>query len=282
MTSLRSALFEHVGDQKRVDDYYLPIADWLLHEIANNAKRPYFLGVSGPQGSGKSTIAEALAVAFPKIGTSALTFSVDDLYVTRKEQIALAEKYPDNPLFQVRGFAGTHDVDLGTRTLTSLAAGAPTKIPKYDKSAHDGKGDRAPEKDWRVIDSKIDLVVFEGWMLGFHQLPEKLLDHSLRIPNEMLGAYEAWTKLLDAFVLLQADELDFIVKWRVDSEQQRRNKGEKTMSDADARAYIERFIPVYREYVPELAKHPPTKEFAHIVLGENRQPITMFGTHVPT
>jgi D-glycerate 3-kinase len=280
MTTLRSALFEHVGDQKRVDDYYLPVAEWVQHRLSANAKRPYFLGVSGPQGSGKSTIAEALAVAFPKIGTTAITFSADDFYLTRPEQIAIAEKHPDNPLLQVRGFAGTHDVDLGARTMASLAAGAPTKIPKYDKSAHDGKGDRAPEKDWRNVETKIDLVIFEGWMLGFHQLPQNQLDPELRVSNEMLGAYDAWNEAFDAFALLQADELDFIVKWRIDSEQQRRKKGEKTMSDADARAYIERFLPVYREYVPALAKQPPTQEFAHVLLGENRQPITMFGTHV--
>jgi len=280
MTSLRQALFEHTPHQKRVDNYYLPVADWVLHLIATNAKRPYFLGISGPQGSGKSTLAEALATAFPKIGTSAVTFSADDLYVTYDEQQMLAKKYPDQPLFQVRGFAGTHDVALGAGVLESLAAGTPTKIPKYDKSAKGGKGDRAPEKDWRVIDSKVDLVIFEGWMLGFHQLPEKSLDRALRIPNEMLGAYDAWTKMLDAFVLLEASELDFIVKWRIDSEQQRRKKGETTLSDADARAYIERFIPVYREYVPALAKHPPAPEFAHVLLGEDRQPITMFGTRL--
>jgi pantothenate kinase-related protein Tda10 len=77
---------------------------------------------------------------------------------------------------------------------------------------------------------------------------------------------------------LQADDLDFIVRWRVDSEAQRRKKGERTLSDDGARAYIERFIPVYREYVPELAKNPPAKDFLHVMLGENRQPITMFGT----
>jgi D-glycerate 3-kinase len=280
MTALRSALFENVHDQKRVDDYYLPVADWVLHKIATNAKRPYFLGVSGPQGSGKSTLAESLAAAFPKIGTSTVTFSVDDLYVTYDEQQALAKTYPDNPLFQVRGFAGTHDVALGARVLESLAAGAPTKIPKYDKSAKNGKGDRAPENEWRTVDTKIDLVIFEGWMLGFHELPEKQLDHELRISNGMLGAYDAWTKRLDAFVLLEAGELDLIVKWRIDSEQQRRKKGEKTMSDADARAYIERFLPVYRAYVPELKTNPPTSELMHVLLGENRQPTTMFGTHV--
>lgn len=278
MTSLRQALFEHIHDEKRVDDYYLPVADWILAALNRNAKRPYFLGISGPQGSGKSTLADALTIAFPKIQIRTVHISTDDFYLTREQQIAVAEQHADNPLFQVRGFAGTHDVDLAARVLDSLAKNQPTKIPTYDKSLHDGKGDRAPENKWQSIEEPIDLVIFEGWFLGFHQLPEKQLDHELRASNEKLAAYSAWTKSLDAFVLMQAGELDFIVKWRVDSEAQRRKKGEKTMSEADARSYIERFIPVYREYVPELAKNPPTSEFMHVMLGEDRQPLTMFGT----
>jgi len=282
MTLLRDALLENVKDEKRVDTYYLPVADWVRQALQANGKRPYFLGISGPQGSGKSTIASALTTALPNIGITTLTFSVDDFYRTHEELETLAKAHPDNPLFQVRGFAGTHDVALGAQVLTALSSGQPIKIPTYDKSAHDGKGDRAPESKWRVVNEianeKIDLVIFEGWMLGFHQLPEKALEAGLCASNDLLGAYEAWTKMLDAFVLLQAGDLDFITAWRVDSEQQRRNNGETTMTDADARAYIERFIPVYRDYVPELAANPPTREYLKIVLGSDRQPLTMFGT----
>jgi D-glycerate 3-kinase len=277
MTSLRQALFEHVRDQNRVDDYYSPVADWVSAALHRNAKRPYFLGISGPQGSGKSALADALAAAFSKTGVRTAHFSTDDFYLTRAEQIAVAKAHPDNPLFQVRGFAGTHDVALGTRVIESLAKKLPTQIPTYDKSAHDGKGDRAPHSAWQLAENS-ELVIFEGWFLGFHQLPQKQLDHELRASNEKLANYTQWSKALDAFILLQAGDLDFIVKWRVDSEAQRRNKGEKTMSEADARAYIERFIPVYREYVPELAKNPPTRELLHVMLGEDRQPTTMFGT----
>jgi D-glycerate 3-kinase len=277
MTSLRQGLFEHIHDQKRVDDYYLPVAEWILAALNRNAKRPYFLGISGPQGSGKSTLADALTAAFRKTGIRTVHVSTDDFYLTREEQIAVAKAHPGNPLFEVRGFAGTHDVELGARVLESLAKKHPTKIPTYDKSAHDGKGDRAPESKWQLAENP-ELVIFEGWFLGFHQLLEKQLDRELRASNEKLADYTRWTKALDAFVLLQSSDLDFIVKWRVDSEAQRRNKGEKTMSEADARAYIERFIPVYREYVPELAKNPPGSEFLRVMLGENRQPVTMFGT----
>ncbi|MEO8874365.1 MAG: zeta toxin family protein [Polyangiaceae bacterium] len=281
MTSLRTALFETTHDEKRTDDYYSPVAGWvlgLLEKFRSSTKRPYFLGISGPQGSGKSTLAESLAKAFPQTGIKTVTFSTDDLYRTHDELTALAKAHPGDPLFQVRGFAGTHDVDLGARVLASLAAGRPTKIPKYDKAAHDGKGDRAPESAWAEVNEPMDLVIFEGWSLGFRARPDDSVEPALRTANSLLGAYAAWTKPFDAFVLLEAGELDFIVDWRVGSERQRREKGEKTMSDSDARAYIERFIPVYRDYVPELVQRPPTDAFMKIVLGKNRQPVTMFGT----
>ncbi|MGH7327072.1 MAG: hypothetical protein ACREJX_01855, partial [Polyangiaceae bacterium] len=255
--------------------YYLPLAEWLSGLLEANAKRPYFLGISGPQGSGKSTIADALTNAFSVLGKKTTHVSVDDFYLTRDEQVALSEKHPHDPLFEVRGFAGTHDVDLGARVLGALSRGAPVRIPKYDKSAHGGLGDRAPESEWRDVEELQDLVIFEGWMLGFHKLPKHALDEDLWPSNELLPPYGTWTQKLDAFLLLEAKELDFIVKWRVDSERARREKGEQTMNEVDAQKYVERFLPVYAAYVPRLRDDPPTENFKRIVLDANREPIAL-------
>jgi len=43
-------------------------------------------------------------------------------------------------------------------------------IPRYDKSAYGGKGDRAQQKDWMKMDGPLDLVIVEGWMLGFQPI----------------------------------------------------------------------------------------------------------------
>lgn len=273
MTSLRAALLENVNDAARVDAYYLPVADWLDGLLARNAKRPYFLGISGPQGSGKSTLAAALVHAFSATGRRALTISADDFYLTRAEQVALAAAHPHDPLFEVRGFAGTHDVDLGANVLGSLARGAPVKVPSYDKSAHGGLGDRAPESTWRHVGAEQDLVVFEGWFLGFPCLPKHRLDEELWAANAALLAYTSWTNKLDAFLLLEASAIDSIVKWRVGSERARRERGERTMSEADAERYIERFLPVYRAYVPNVLESLELADKKRTVLGEDRSPL---------
>lgn len=57
------------------------------------------------------------------------------------------------------------------------------KIPSYDKSAFDGKGDRAPEETWLEVNSAgskaIEVVIFEGWCVGFQALPDDTLRQTL-------------------------------------------------------------------------------------------------------
>ena len=43
-------------------------------------------------------------------------------------------------------------------------------IPQYDKSLNNGKGDRANPKYYKKINGPIDLVIVEGWMLGYKPL----------------------------------------------------------------------------------------------------------------
>lgn len=50
---------------------------------------------------------------------------------------------------------------------------ADVRVPRYDKSARGGKGDRAPETEWSVVSTPPDIVLLEGWMLGFEALPDE-------------------------------------------------------------------------------------------------------------
>ena len=40
-------------------------------------------------------------------------------------------------------------------------------VPRYNKAAHEGRGTRAPEDTWPRVKGPLDLILFEGWMLGF-------------------------------------------------------------------------------------------------------------------
>lgn len=50
--------------------------------------------------------------------------------------------------------------------------GMEVRVPRYDKSARGGRGDRAPEEEWEVVSARPEIVLLEGWMLGFEALPD--------------------------------------------------------------------------------------------------------------
>lgn len=110
---------------------------------------------------------------------SVVTLSLDDIYLTHADQIALAKAHPTNPLLQHRGQPSTHDLALGEKVFSSLAAEQPTAIPQYDKSAFAGQGDRVPESRWEVVngegEEKVKVVILEGWCVGFRAWDDNTL-----------------------------------------------------------------------------------------------------------
>jgi D-glycerate 3-kinase len=276
MNAIARALHTRVADSRRVDDYYAPLGEWCSARVAARAEgdgRAFVLGLQGPQGCGKSTLAAALTLALGDVGVRAATVSIDDFYLTRREQRALAARHPGNPSLLHRGYPGTHDVALGLRqieTIAALRSGEPTLVAVYDKSGHEGRGDRAPRSAWRRVSGPVDLLIVEGWMLGFSPVDEATIEPALRAPNALLAAYAAWHRKLDAFVLLSLDprdSLDTIVRWRVNAERARRDEGAGALSDEGARDYIERFLPAYRVYNPRLVAHPPCEDASRVRSG---------------
>lgn len=87
------------------------------------------------------------------------------------------QAHPENPLLQVRGQAGTHDIRLAHQTLEQLKSATSESsevgLVRYDKSSHEGRGDRAPDSKRQQVKGKVDVVLFEGWMLGFKPLTDQ-------------------------------------------------------------------------------------------------------------
>jgi D-glycerate 3-kinase len=202
-------------------------------------------------------------------GLRAVTLSIDDFYLTRDEQLRLAAAYPGNRTLEHRGYPGTHDIALGAATLDALAklgAGRTLKVPAYDKSAHGGRGDRAPESRWPVVRGPFDAVILEGWMLGFEALDASAMsDPHLAVANELLRGYAAWHARLSAWLVLRMPDLPTIVRWRVDSEAARAAKGEACLSPEQALDYIQRFLPAYALYVDPLIRRVEVSERGKVV-----------------
>lgn len=283
MSVVASALRDRFGTGPLVDGYYAPIAEWCLAQWrdarAEINRATLLIGINGPQGCGKSTLAEALADALGKAGVRALALSIDDLYSTRAEQVAVSAAFPGDRLLEHRGYPGTHDVELGVAVLDALRQGRPVDLPAYDKSAFGGRGDRVPRERWRHCDEPFDIVLFEGWMLGFEPLAAHELGgrSALAAPNALLAAYAEWNQRLDAMIVLHTRRLQDVVAWRLDAERARRSRGEGALSDSATRDYIRRFLPAYRAWLPRLLGRPPGRVALRIELGADRLPVRAVG-----
>lgn len=150
-----------------------------IREHRKSSKGPFVLGLSGLQGSGKSTWAAALSHSLTQDhGYNTRALSIDDLYHDHDDLVALRDRHPGNKLLRTRGQPGTHDEDLAKRFFSDLmgthAAGYAIPWPSYDKSLHCGQGGRVPEDQWERVplNPPLDVLIFEGWCLGFQPLTD--------------------------------------------------------------------------------------------------------------
>jgi D-glycerate 3-kinase len=208
------------------------------------------LGVSGAQGSGKTTFTGQLASCLAERGFAVATLSLDDFYLTQVERAALARD--KHPLFATRGVPGTHEVGRLRDTLADLRAGRGGSIPVFDK----GLDDRLARRAWRVLpEGSYDFVLLEGWCVGVPAQPDGALDAPL---NELEAAEDAegtWRRAvndalrreyrdlfagLDALLLLLAPSFEVVYRWRAQQELNlKREAGGPAVMDERA---LERFI----------------------------------------
>ncbi|KAL2207081.1 P-loop containing nucleoside triphosphate hydrolase protein [Sarocladium strictum] len=162
----------------------------------NKTSKPFILGLSGLQGSGKSTWAAALTNALnEQPNLHARTLSLDDLYLDHPQLVALRDSNPGNALLRTRGQPGTHDEVLARQFFQSLERHAEAGDisesqksrdilwPAFDKSLNNGEGGRVAVSEWEVIplDQPLHVLIFEGWCLGFQPLSPDAVEDKWRV-----------------------------------------------------------------------------------------------------
>jgi D-glycerate 3-kinase len=257
--------------EERIHWLTLPVASWVLHHLRAAPRRPLMVGLNAPQGAGKTTLTKSLVGLFAELGVRAVSVSIDDFYLRRGEQLALASRHPDHPFLEHRGYPGTHDVELGARVLQALGEGRDVDVPRYDKSADGGRGDRSDEVT--PIRGQVDVVLLEGWMLGFQPI-EHVVDERLRAPNEALRAYAAWNERLDVLISLRMKDSAQVVRWRIEAEQAMRASGKPGLTDAEVEDYVRRFLPAYETWGDTLANGRwRAEQVLTLTLDEHRVPV---------
>lgn len=225
--------------------------------------QPMMVGVSGCQGSGKTTLCDTLCHLLKEepYNLNVVNFSLDDVYLTHKDQQTLSEKYKGNPLYQQRGQAGSHDLKLTQETFESLLNGQDTSIPVYDKSKFFGQGDRLDKSEWKQVQGPFDIILFEGWMLGFKPLVTSFSSKFVKteyaqVMNEQLKAYESDIyPYFDIFIHLSPFHIQQVYEWRLQQEHHMKmTRGVEGLTDDKVKAFVDTYMPAYELYLPRLNK----------------------------
>ena len=143
-----------IGQLKK---FYIPISKMIYQEYLTN-KKTKVIGLTGGQGSGKSTISNILKIILKEgFNLDTVIFSIDDFYKTRKEREKISKK--KGYLFLTRGVPGTHDTKMLFQCIKNLKINKFKKmnIPKFDKS----NDDRLKKHKWLNIKRKPNIVIFE-------------------------------------------------------------------------------------------------------------------------
>ncbi|MEM7725638.1 MAG: glycerate kinase [Cyanobacteria bacterium P01_A01_bin.45] len=230
-------------------------------------KRPLIQGFLGGQGTGKTTLCTVLSLILQELDVRVLSLSIDDLYKTYTERLELQKQ---DPRLIWRGPPGTHDIDLGLGVIEKiLQKQTPIEIPRFDKSAYDGAGDRCLNPE---IIHGVDIVLFEGWFIGARPVSPNIFDELLNTEidpiiteadkkfacdmNANLIEYLPLWEKLDSLILLYPVDYHLSLKWRKQAEQEMIARGKTGMSDVEIENFVNYF---WRSLHPELFITPLTK-----------------------
>ncbi len=244
---------------------WLPLA-MQLASYRKARQQPLIQGILGGQGTGKTTLAAILTLILSQLGYRTLSLSLDDLYKTYSDRLALREQ---DPRLVWRGPPGTHDTQLGLTVLDQLRQPnsiAPIEVPRFDKSAYGGAGDRTQPD----IVAPADVVLFEGWFVGVRPIDPAAFDAApspivtaaerefARDMNAKLKDYLPLWERLDRLILLYPADYRHSLEWRRQAEHQIIAVGKSGMNDAEVEQFVNYF---WRSLHPDLfikplANHP--------------------------
>lgn len=247
--------------------------------LAGSARVPVF-GLSGLQGTGKSTLAAQMATLAQAQGRRAVVLSLDDLYLPRAQRQQLARQV--HPLLATRGPPGTHDAALGCALLDALRAGEPVQLPRFDKLADE----RLPMDQAESIDAAVDLVIVEGWCLGAPAEEDAALDAPLNALERKEDPQAIWRRYcntalardypplwqrLDGLWFLQPPAFEVVVDWRWQQEQAlARKQGRAALMD---RGGVARFVQHFERVSRQVLRALPAIADQVITLDAQRRPL---------
>jgi len=264
--------------EKMIKSFLIPISFWIKNK--SNRKKPLMIGLSGGQGTGKTTIASILSLILTKyFKLNVFKVSIDDFYKTRKERKKLSKK--KHPLLMTRGVPGTHDINIILNFFKKIKSNnfKNIRLPKFNKAIDD----RCKKKQWYKINLRPDVMIFEGWCVGARtqnnnelkkpiNYLEKTKDQNLvwrkHVNSQLKTNYKRLFNHLNHVIYLRAKNFNQLQSWREKQEKKLRLKNKnkknlKIMSKND----IFNFMQTYQRITQNMFKD--MTKYASIILNLN-------------
>jgi len=264
--------------ERMIKSFLIPLCFWINKKAER--KRPYFVGLAGGQGTGKTTISSLIRIILTKyFKLNVFRISIDDFYKTRKERINLSKRV--HSMLLTRGVPGTHDIDMMLNFFRKSKSKKfkRLKLPTFNKAIDD----RFSKKRWYDLKKRPDVIIFEGWCVGAKaekninlkktiNLMEKAKDQKLiwrkYVNDQLKTKYKNLYSQLNCLIYLKAKNFSLLQKWRLKQERKLRAKNEKNsntkiMSKDDVLSFMQ----TYQRITQNMFKN--TSKYASIILNLN-------------
>ena len=266
------------GKERMLKLFLIPMCFWIAGKIRN--KKPYFVGLAGGQGTGKTTVSSLVKIILEKyFKLKVFKISIDDFYKTRKERNSLSKRI--HPMLMTRGVPGTHDINM------MLSFFKKTKNKNFKKmilpSFNKAIDDRFSKKYWYKINQKPDVIIFEGWCVGakaelnktlkkpinsMEKINDKKLVWRKYVNLQLKNKYKELYSQLNSMVYLKAKNFNMLQKWRLKQERKLRLKTKKVSSHKImSKKNVINFMQTYQRITENMFKNTP--KYASIVINLN-------------
>jgi len=264
--------------ERMIKSFLIPLCFWISKKV--DKKRPYFVGLAGGQGTGKTTISSLIKIILIKyFKLKVFRISIDDFYRTRKERINLSKKV--HPMLLTRGVPGTHDINMMLTFFRKAKSKKfkRLKLPTFNKAIDD----RFNKKRWYDLKEKPDVIIFEGWCVGAKAEKNNTLNKTINLMEKNKDKKKIWRKYvnqqlkskyknlysqLNCLIYLRAKNFKLLQKWRLKQERKlllnsKKNSKLKIMNKEDVLSFMQ----TYQRVTQNMFKNMP--KYASIILNLN-------------
>ena len=262
--------------ERMIKSFLIPLCFWISKKAEK--KRPYFVGLAGGQGTGKTTISSLIRIILIKyFRLNVFRISIDDFYKTRKERINLSKRV--HPMLLTRGVPGTHDINMMLNFFRNSKSKKfkRLKLPTFNKAIDD----RFNKKKWYDLKKRPDVIIFEGWCVGAKSEKNLTLKKTINSMEKIKDQKQVWRKYvnyqlkskyknlysqLNCLIFLKAKNFSLLQKWRLKQERKLGVKS-KVKSKIMSKADVLNFMQTYQRITQNMFRNMP--KYASVIFNLN-------------